>query len=156
MRNIFNDRLIAPIKVLLSQGLSPKKLALALAAGCVLGVTPMLGISTLLAVLVAYVLGLNQVGIQIGNYAMYPLQILLFIPFIRAGEWLTGITPVTINPVDIAMMFTEDVSASISTYGASIASGVLVWLLLAVPMALLLRYPLQWIIRAMGNRAAHR
>ena len=116
----------------------------------------MLGISTLLAVLVAYVLGLNQVGIQIGNYAMYPLQILLFIPFIRAGEWLTGITPVTINPVDIAMMFTEDVSASISTYGASIASGVLVWLLLAVPMALLLRYPLQWIIRAMGNRAAHR
>ena len=83
----------------------------------------------------AYGLKLNQVGIQVGNYAAYPLQIVLFIPFIRVGEWLLGIPPATISPTDIAMMFGEDPAESLRIYGASLGAAFLVWLLLAIPTA---------------------
>ncbi|MGD2007681.1 MAG: DUF2062 domain-containing protein [Cellvibrionales bacterium] len=150
MPEIINQRIVAPLKKLLTEGLSPAKLALALSAGLVLGVTPMLGISSVLAVAVAYGLKLNQVGIQLGNYAAYPLQIILFIPFIRAGEWLLGLPSAAINPTDIAMMFGADPAGSLTTYGTSLGAAFLVWLLLAIPTAWLLRYPLRWLLMRYG------
>ena len=153
MLELIHQKVLAPLKKLLSDGLSPTKLALALSAGLALGITPMLGISSLLAVAVAYGLKLNQVGIQVGNYAAYPLQIILFIAFIRVGEWLLRIPPATISPTDIAMMFGEDPAGSLSIYGASLGAALLVWLLLAIPMAWLLRFPLRWLLTRYGPKA---
>lgn len=156
MANLFTERILGPLKALLTEGLTPAKLATALAAGLVLGVTPMLGISSVLAVAIAYSLNLNQIGIQLGNYGAYPLQIILFIPFIRTGEWLLGLPPAAINPSDIAMMFNDDPARSLGVYGASLASAFMVWLILAVPTAWLLRFPLRWALQRYGPSATHR
>ncbi len=76
------------IKDLLSQGLTRQQVSLALVVGISVGCMPLLGGTSLLCMLIAYLLRLNQVLVQLANYLVYPLQILLFIPFLKAGGWL--------------------------------------------------------------------
>ena len=65
-------RLVRPIIELLSQGVTPEKLALSLALGITLGIFPALGSTTALCAIAALVLRLNLPAIQIVNYFMYP------------------------------------------------------------------------------------
>ncbi len=81
----------------LKQGLSPRKLALCVALGCVLGVFPVLGSTTILCAAVAWVARLNQPAIQTVNYLIYPLQWALLIPFYRMGQWLFRAPPVSLT-----------------------------------------------------------
>jgi uncharacterized protein (DUF2062 family) len=86
----FRRRIARPIVELLRQGVTPEKMALSLALGVALGVFPVLGTTTALCALVAFVWRLNLPAIQIVNYFVYPLQIALILPFFRAGEKLFG------------------------------------------------------------------
>lgn len=147
MKKVIRDRLITPLRHLLNEGLTPAKMSHALAAGFVLGITPMLGISSILAVGVAAVFKLNQVAIQVANWAAYPAQIVLFIPFIRAGEWLSGLEPAAINPSDIASMFRDDFYASLEVYGQSLVAGLGVWAITAIPLSFALSYPVRKILQ---------
>jgi uncharacterized protein (DUF2062 family) len=99
MRNWFRRRLVEPILNLLKQGITPDKLALSLAFGIGFGLFPVLGASTILCATAALALRLNMPAIQLVNYALSPLQLLLIIPFVRVGEALTGAPafPITIS-----------------------------------------------------------
>jgi uncharacterized protein (DUF2062 family) len=121
-------------------------MAQALSIGFVLGMTPLLGISSLLAVLIAAMFRLNQVAIQVANWAAYPAQILLFIPYIRAGEWLLGMESVAVSPTEIASMFNEDFYASLQIYGRSLAAGFTAWAVTAIPLSVALNYPFKIIL----------
>lgn len=147
MKNVIRDRVLTPLKQLINEGLTPAKMSQALAAGFVLGITPMIGISSILAVGVAAVFKLNQVAIQVANWAAYPAQIVLFIPFIKVGEWLLGLSPAAINPSDIALMFSDDFYASLEIYGQSLAAGFAVWAVTAIPLSLALSHSLTRILR---------
>ena len=147
MKKVIRDRLLTPLKQLLNDGLTPAKMSHALAAGFVLGITPMLGISSILAVGVAAVFKLNQVAIQVANWAAYPAQIVLFIPFIRAGEWLLNLEPAAINTSDIASMFSDDFYASLEIYGQSLAAGFGLWAITAIPLSFALSYPLRSVLQ---------
>ena len=81
------NRLIAPFIELLRQGMSPEKIALTIALGIMLGVTPVLGSTTLLCTLAALALRLNLPAIQLVNAVVYPLQIILLIPFFKLGAF---------------------------------------------------------------------
>ncbi len=76
------------IKDLLSQGLTKRQVALALVVGISIGCMPLVWGTSLLCIIAAYLLRLNQVLVQLANYLVYPLQIILFIPFLKAGGWL--------------------------------------------------------------------
>src|SRR5512137_1792912 len=89
IRETLQRRVVAPVKQQLLQGVTPAKLALSLALGVVVSVMPVLGITTLVALALSVVLRLNHVAMVAANYAAYPLQILLFIPFFKLGAWLT-------------------------------------------------------------------
>ncbi len=86
-------RIARPIVELLRQGVTPEKMALSLALGVALGVFPVLGTTTALCALAALILRLNLPAIQIINYFVYPLQIVLILPFFRADEKLFGAPP---------------------------------------------------------------
>jgi uncharacterized protein (DUF2062 family) len=89
MTNGFLTRqLIRPLLETLRQGVTPEKLALSVALGAVIGVIPLLGWSSALCALVAFLWGLNVPAIQLLNYFLYPAQIALLIPFFRLGEIL--------------------------------------------------------------------
>ncbi len=75
---------------LLRIGADPDKLAWSLALGVVVGVNPLLGSTTLVVLGLAAALRLNIVASQIGNHAMYPLELLLFPVFIKVGALVFG------------------------------------------------------------------
>ena len=75
-----------PVVGLLRMGADPNKLAWSLALGVVVGVNPLLGSTTLVALGLASVFRLNIVASQVGNHAVYPLEWLLFPVFIKMGD----------------------------------------------------------------------
>lgn len=89
---------------LLYQGITPHKLALTLALGVMLGVTPVLGSTTLLCAAAAVVFRINLPLIQVVNYLVYPLQLVLLIPFIDAGQWLFRAAPLPLSAREIAAL----------------------------------------------------
>ena len=76
------------VKLLVNSNLSPKKLALTIALGVTLGAIPLLWGASILCVVGAWALRLNQVCLQVVNYLAWPLQLALLIPFYRLGERL--------------------------------------------------------------------
>jgi uncharacterized protein (DUF2062 family) len=70
---------------LLRGGVTPRRLAWSLALGIVIGINPSVGLTTLVVMLLAWTLGLNQIASQIGVHAAAPIHLLLFIPFIDLG-----------------------------------------------------------------------
>jgi uncharacterized protein (DUF2062 family) len=81
---------VNPVIGLLTMGADPNKLAWSLALGVVVGVNPLLGSTTLVALGLASVFRLNIVASQVGNHAVYPLEWLLFPVFIKVGDVVFG------------------------------------------------------------------
>ena len=71
---------------LLRHGADPDKLAWSLALGVVVGVNPLLGSTTIVALGLASAFRLNLIASQVGNHAMYPVELLLFPVFIKLGS----------------------------------------------------------------------
>src|ERR1700761_8955067 len=88
MKIFFQRRIVEPLLALLRQGITPKKIALSLACGIVLGLFPVLGTTTALCAIAAFAFGLNLPAVQLVNYFMYPVQLAMIVPFIKAGEWI--------------------------------------------------------------------
>lgn len=101
MASFFQRKIRDPLITLLRQGVTPEKLALSLAFGIVLGCFPVLGTTTALCAAIALLLRLNLPAIQLVNYLVYPLQLLLILPFIRLGELLlrTKSTQLTLSQI---------------------------------------------------------
>jgi len=78
-------RVVEPLLQLLRIGATPHQLAWSIAIGAVIGINPLLGSTTVLALAVASVFRLNVVASQLGNHLLYPLELLLFPVFIRLG-----------------------------------------------------------------------
>src|SRR6185369_14325539 len=99
MGDWFKRRVVAPLLQLLRQGVTPEKLALSVALGVIVAVIPVLGVSTIACAVLAIWLRLNMPAIQLVNYLMTPVQLLLIIPLLRFGEWLVGAArfPITLE-----------------------------------------------------------
>jgi uncharacterized protein (DUF2062 family) len=76
------------IITVLKSGMGPKRLSLCVALGIVLGIFPVLGVTTILCAAASVALRLNVAAMQIVNYLIYPIQIILLVPFYSAGSWL--------------------------------------------------------------------
>jgi uncharacterized protein (DUF2062 family) len=88
MASLVERWVVLPVKGLLKMGASPERLAWSLAVGIVVGVNPLLGSTTLLALGLAALFRLNVVASQVGNHAMYPFELALFPVFIKLGSIL--------------------------------------------------------------------
>ncbi|HUS25150.1 MAG TPA: DUF2062 domain-containing protein [Candidatus Binatia bacterium] len=125
------------IRAQLRQGLTTSDIALTLALGATLGLFPIVGATTALCALAALVLRLNQPLMQAVNYALSPLQLLLLIPFYRAGERLFGAAPVPIVDVaELARRFAAGPWQFLADYGRVGLYGITVWALLAPAVSL--------------------
>jgi uncharacterized protein (DUF2062 family) len=101
MRAALHRKLVQPFIDLLKQGVTPEKIALTVALGISLGVTPVIGSTTMLCTLAAVALRLNLPAIMLVNGAVYPLQLILLVPFLRAGAWMfrAGVPTLTIGEI---------------------------------------------------------
>lgn len=77
-----------PLLDLMRVGTTPRKLAWSLAVGVAVGINPLLGSTTLACLAIAFLLRVNLIASQITNHLVYPLELLLFLVFIRLGDLL--------------------------------------------------------------------
>ncbi len=152
IKNLLRRRIVTPLLLLLKQGLTPKKLAMSFSLGVVLGCFPIWGFTTVLCILTAGALRLNQVAIQVGNFVAYPLQILLIIPFVRLGGWIFGTTQVSLDPARMEAHFEADTWGFFTTYGGALLEGAGAWLLVAPVVAALLTWILIPVFKKMRAR----
>lgn len=150
----FHRRVLEPLKAQLLQGVSPGKLALALALGVVVGVFPVLGSTTALCALAALALRLNQPAIQVANYLAYPLQLLLFIPFFQAGAALLGAPPVSFTLTQLQAELSADLGGTVLRYLSANLRAVAAWALVAPLATLLLQFALRLLLSRLPLPAA--
>lgn len=139
MQEFLHRRLVRPIVDLLTQGITPEKIALSIAFGLVLGVFPALGWSTLLCLLLALGLRLNVPAMQLVNYLAYPLQLVLLFPFLRAGEWLFRAPELGLSLPQIMAMVKADWWHAITLLWVATVHAIVVWGLVA-PIAVYVIY----------------
>ncbi|HEY7745556.1 MAG TPA: DUF2062 domain-containing protein [Desulfuromonadales bacterium] len=93
-RDTCRRRLIEPLRGLLDGGLAPRPLAWALAVGALVGCMPLAWGTSLLCLGAALLLRLNPLAAQIGNFAAWPLQLVLAYPYLRLGAaWFGPVAP---------------------------------------------------------------
>lgn len=143
----------------LTQGITPRRLALTLALGFAIGCLPLIGIPTALCALVALAFRLNQPAIQAANYAAMPFQVALLIPFVRLGGKLVAAG--TKPSLDLAalsrspgQLFSHPPAQLLSQMGSMAGEALLAWLLIAVPVVLLLTITLTLLLRKVPALAA--
>ena len=95
--NWLYHRVVLPILALLRMGASPEKIAWSIAAGLLIGINPILGSTTVLCLAVAFVFRLNVAASQIGNHIVYPLELLLIIPFIHGASRIFHTAPMPLS-----------------------------------------------------------
>jgi uncharacterized protein (DUF2062 family) len=139
MKSFLQRRVLRPIQRLLLQGITPQKIALTLALGVVLGLFPVMGSTSLLCAAAAIALRLNLPAIQAVNYFMYPLQLLLIVPFIRAGEFLFRAQRTTLTLKQMIALLHDGFLPAMHTLGILALQGIAAWLLIA-PVAIALLY----------------
>jgi uncharacterized protein (DUF2062 family) len=94
-------RVALPILALLRMGASPEKLAWSIAAGLIIGINPILGSTTVLCLAIAIVFRLNVAASQLGNHIVYPLEIILVIPFIHTASRIFHTAPMPLSANDL-------------------------------------------------------
>lgn len=132
-------KITQPILDQLKQGVSPDKLAQSIAFGIVIGTLPMLGVTTTLCVLAAFCFKLNHVAIQTVNYLVYPVQIILVIPFVKIGEYIFNRTPTPLNLLMVIDQFKNNFKLAFEKYFLLALLGVSTWALIA-PFAFAIIY----------------
>jgi uncharacterized protein (DUF2062 family) len=104
-----------------------------MAWGSLIGVFPILGTTTALCGVAGVAFKLNHIAIQAMNWLVYPLQILLVIPFLQLGNIIFGQPPLTLSIEEISAMFTEDFITAARNLGGLALRGIAAWLILALP-----------------------
>ncbi|MDH4261770.1 MAG: DUF2062 domain-containing protein [Spirochaetia bacterium] len=130
------DYFLKIIMSLLLQGISPQKIALALAMGVMAGSFPLIGTHTFIGIGLAFIFGLNQVAVYLGVWLSIPVYILILLPSLRVGEFLFKAQPMEIDNFlsGLKIMFnsTNDFFSVWSQYGNSILHLVVGWIPFAV------------------------
>ncbi len=145
-------RLWEPLRNQLGQGLSPDRMAWSLALGLGAGVSPLVGSSTGLCILLALLFRLNQVVMQVANYLAYPLQLALLIPFIRLGERLFGAPRLPLSLEALSSALRADAWGTLHTFWTSLWHAGVAWLLTAPAAAALLAVALTPLFRVAARR----
>jgi uncharacterized protein (DUF2062 family) len=150
--DLANSRWLKPFLQLLRQGVTPEKIALTIALGIILGVTPVLGSTTLLCTLAAVVLRLNLPAMQLVNAAVYPLQFILLIPFYRLGAWMFQTDASTLSLSGVTALIREGVGHAIRTLWVVTMHALLAWLVLGIAALSVLYAALVPLLRQLWRR----
>jgi uncharacterized protein (DUF2062 family) len=136
----------------LRQGISPSRLAFTLALGFVLGCMPVVGLATALCAALAVALELNLPAIEAANYAAWPLQLGLIVPFVRLGRWL----PLSgqPQPAPPSALLHLSLAKLVAQTGGLAGRAMLAWLLVAIPAIALMTLTLTPVLRRIPVLAA--
>ncbi len=130
-------------RVLFRQGLTPREMALSVALGSLIGVIPVFGIGSFIVALIALRWHLNIPIAVFFVYAMSPLHILLFIPFVRMGEVIWQVEDSMISMDVIQDFWQTDLLSTLELLSVGAICGLTSWILVGFPIAYIL-YLILW------------
>lgn len=117
------------------QGLTPKELIQSIIVSGLISVIPIIGVSTFMITAVSLKTKLNLPVMIALSYMMWPVQILLIIPFIRLGEFIFSISPNHHTVEEIISSFQNSFFQTLSHLSFELLCGLGGWLFIAVPVA---------------------
>ncbi|HLG96849.1 MAG TPA: DUF2062 domain-containing protein [Bryobacteraceae bacterium] len=147
-------KIVLPIVELLRQGITPEKIALSIALGAAIGVFPVLGSTTLLCAAAALVLRLNLPAIQLVNYLMYPLQVILFLPFLEAGSRIMRTAPIALTMKQVFGMIQSNPWRLIKMLSGATLGAIAIWAILSPLVIGIIYIALAPLLRRAGRRMA--
>jgi uncharacterized protein (DUF2062 family) len=145
-------RIVGPIVRQLTQGTSPRELALTVAFGATIGLFPILGATSLIALGVGTMARLNQGVIQAANFAMTPLYLPLVLVYVRTGEYLLGADKMPFSPSQLVSEFQVSPSAFMVKFGMSGLHGICAWSLSAPLLIFMVFFLLHPVFRRLKKR----
>lgn len=116
---------------LLRQGTSPQRLACSIACGVVCGLFPVVGVTTILCALAALLFGLNLPAAQLVNYFLYPVQLALIVPFMRAGAVILHTKGTRLSLEQMIGVFRQNHTHGLHDLRRWTVHGIVAWLLFA-------------------------
>ncbi len=130
--------LLKKLSGFLTQGTSPQSLALSTTIGLLLGIFPLLGVTTVTMTALSLRFPLN-LPLMLGlSYLTCPIQVLMIIPFIRLGERVFGVPPVGLSPDALQAAFSSSFFGALQDLGAANLLGVAAWAMVAMPAGALI------------------
>lgn len=154
--NLFYQRVVLPIVALLRRGASPKRLAWSIAVGLLIGVNPALGTTTILCLAVAMLFRLNIAASQLANHVIYPVQLLLLVPFLQLGSFLFHTEPVPFSTRTLLAAAKENPVGFIRQISRWEWHAFLVWATLAVVLVPVIGLALTPLLRRLSVRLQRR
>jgi uncharacterized protein (DUF2062 family) len=143
----FRRRIAQPVLNLLRQGMTPRKLAVTVALGSVVGVLPALGMTTLVGTALAARFRLNIAATVLVSYLVQPLQLLLIIPFVKAGIYMFGLEELKFTLAEMIAMFKLDWLEALNKLWLANLAAVSAWAILAIPVGVALYFLLLPLLR---------
>ena len=123
------------IAVLFKQGLTPKEISKSIIVSGLISIIPILGVSTFMITAISLKSKLNLPIMIALSYLMWPIQILLIIPFIRVGEFIFSVHPNLHSLEEILSSFQNSFFQTLGQLSFELLCGFGGWLLTAVPAA---------------------
>jgi uncharacterized protein (DUF2062 family) len=120
---------------LLKQGLTPKQLTQSIIVSGLISTIPILGVSTFMITTVSLKQKLNLPIMIALSYLLWPVQILMIIPFIRVGEFIFSVPRNHHTVEEIISSFQSSFFQTLSHLSFELLCGLGGWLLTAVPLA---------------------
>ncbi len=123
---------------LLKQGLTPKELIQSIVVSGLISTIPILGVSTFMITTVSLKRKLNFPVMISLSYLMWPVQILLIVPFIRVGEFIFFVPQNHHTVEEIISSFQNSFFQTLSQLSFELLCGLGGWLLTAVPISIVI------------------
>ena len=140
-RRLWQRWLLDPIAKQLTQGVTPKKVALSLAVGSALALFPILGTTTTLCLVAGVTLGLNQPIIQgvnaLGNFVYFPFVY----GFVRIGDAMARSARSSLDIPLMISVFAHEPREFVRQFGTIALHAILGWAVVApiwIPLVYLL------------------
>ena len=118
---------------LFKQGLTPIQLTQSILVSALISIIPILGVSTFLLTVLSIKRKLNLPIMIAISYILWPIQLLMIIPFINIGEFIFSIPQSNHSAQEIIASFQESFFGTLSRLSFELLCGFVGWLLTAVP-----------------------
>lgn len=104
-------------------------MALSGAVGLAVGVFPVLGVTTVVGLIFGFLFRLNHIALQVVNYGAQGLQILMIPVYMRFGDLMFGVEPLSFVPAEMKHDLLKDPKLFWFKFSGSMGRGVVLWLL---------------------------
>lgn len=131
--NQFSSRVLIPVSNIRKQGFSSETLALSVSIGIIGGAFPVLGFASYVCLLLTLAFKQNIIIVQVVNWLVYPLQILLLIPLMKLGNSIFAGGDLTITMHQVVVAFQSGLMNGIREIGMFSLYGVIAWAALSIP-----------------------